>query len=101
MVRNVAKSAHPVAPKRSVLIAWGSWPAVTRRSAAASTKPDGPQMKIAGFTSGPQVAAAITPPLRRPYETGLGSSPAARAPADGVVARPAGVSAGGLALVSA
>src|SRR4029077_3884428 len=60
----------PEGPKRSVLMARGLWPALTRTFAAASTNPVGPQTNTAGWRSGVQPGAVSTPAPIRPGGTG-------------------------------
>src|SRR5580704_11698417 len=59
----------PAGPNRSVLITLGSWPALTSRLAAASTKPVGPQMNTAGASCRVQPGAASTTGVSRPTRT--------------------------------
>src|SRR2546422_7080797 len=51
LFRSVHFAHAPVGPKRSVLIAPGSWPSATSASAAASTNEVGPQMRSEEHTS--------------------------------------------------
>ena len=56
-------------PKRSVLMVAAGGPASTRSDVAASTKPEGPQTKMAGAVSGGNADAAMTAALMRPGGT--------------------------------
>ncbi len=78
-------------PKRSVLILSAGYPASVSRAAAASTKPDGPQAKTAGASSGGNAVLASTSALsgRRSRERSADRGPP-RPPPRGRAARPAG-----------